>query len=189
MGPPVCALWEPMGQPFLNLSVSEECWPQCKRCSSPLIGQPNHTSSWWVLCLCSAVGTVSSIRKHISKTSAAEWAQREEERRGMRRLVGRRGRAGMLGWGMGRCGSGGVGGVEMWGRQAAEVRLRCKSDEDFWKAKSQRERCCLGALHYKQPELRQPRFFHWRCSTRERERERNYNYNLCMIHLADATNG
>lgn len=30
--------------------------------------------------------------------------------------------------GTGRCGGGGA---EMWGRQAAEVRLRCKSDEDF----------------------------------------------------------
>lgn len=35
--------------------------------------------------------------------------------------------------GMGRCVVVVVvlGGAEMWGRQAAEVRLRCKSDEDF----------------------------------------------------------
>lgn len=52
--------------------------------------------------------------------------------------------------GMGRCGGGGgvgerKGGAGMWGRQAAEYVCTANLTRTFEKAKSQRERCCLGS--------------------------------------------
>lgn len=42
----------------------------------------------------------------------------------------------------------------MWGRQAAKYVCAANLTRTFEKAKSQRERRCLGSPHYKQPELR-----------------------------------
>lgn len=157
--------------------------------SSPAVGQPYHRhTSDCSKRLRGILSTLGSWRSFLTKKTYPKHLQQSEQReeRG-RRLMGEEGEGWWLeGWGDVVVVLG-CGGAEMWGRQAAEVRLRCKSDEDFWKAKSQRERCCLGLLHYKQPELRRAGLFHWRCSMREKKN--NYNDNLCMLHLTNVADG
>lgn len=143
-----------------NISLTS-CWPAAL--------PPHHqrlqetTVGYFVGTL--AVCTASLLRKHIQNICSRVSGEREERRR---RLMGEQGWW-LEGWGavVVRC-RGAGGGAEMRGRQAAKYVCAANLTRTFEKAKSQRESCCLGLLHYKQPELRQAGLSHWRFSTREK---------------------
>lgn len=69
----------------------------------------------------------------------------------------------------------------MWGWQAAKYVCAANLMRTFEKAKSQRERRCLGSPHSKQPELRLACVFVFPSESRTN----NYAGKFCMLHLID----